>query len=236
VVVMQALFERRKRRFEKKMQETEEAFAERKKEMDEEVARCKARTVEVEEEAEKKLKALKKEYEDKLKLAVFNTKELEDRTVRAEKAVAHGEREIRRLNEVEKNLRFEIEDLNIRLKDTERAEELRRKTEQVELLENELRRMKKKMEDRKHAEAEALRKELMEYVKFIVRILPENWQSTLQPELMQRLSQHSDVPLQLLESAEMGEPEQANAHQFPPPLSALPQIPGGRGASCQRPR
>ncbi|CAE6930722.1 unnamed protein product [Symbiodinium sp. CCMP2592] len=52
----------------------------------------------------------------------------------------------------------------------------------------------KRMADRKHAEAEALRKELMEYVKFIVKILPDEWRARVKPEILQRLaSKHGPV-------------------------------------------
>eukprot|EP00434_Breviolum_minutum_P003711 symbB.v1.2.003266.t2/scaffold117.1/size318901/5 len=83
--------------------------------------------------------------------------------MRAERAVKVGEDEISRLHEVEKTCRFEIEDLR------------------VEFLEEELRKTRERMQNRRHNEAEDLRektkKELMEY----------DWQERLQPELCQKL-------------------------------------------------
>lgn len=70
-----------------------------------------------------------------------------------------------------------MEQLRQRLLEVERADELLKRNSQIEALEAELKRTKKLMHERAHAEADALRRELMEYVKFIVHILPEEWQS-----------------------------------------------------------
>merc|ERR1711959_112592 len=72
-----------------------------------------------------------------------------------------------------------IEQLRQRLLEpqVERADELLKRNAQIEALEAELKRTKKLMHERAHAEADALRRELMEYVKFIVHILPDEWQS-----------------------------------------------------------
>eukprot|EP00913_Durusdinium_trenchii_P019631 g18455.t1 len=96
-----------------------------------------------------------------------------ERAFRAERAVKLGDAEISRLQDVEKSLRFEIEDLRVRLQESERAEELHRAKEKAEFLEEELRKTRERMRTQRHLEAEELRRELMDYVKFIVKILPE---------------------------------------------------------------
>merc|ERR1712217_327639 len=57
------------------------------------------------------------------------------------------------------------------------GEELARRKAEIDSLTEELKRTKRLMQEKANAEAEALRKELMEYVKFIVHILPDGWQA-----------------------------------------------------------
>jgi len=75
--------------------------------------------------------------------------------------------------ESEEFLRKENESLRKRLVESERTEELARREAQIERLEEELKRTRKMMLEKSHVECEVLRKEIMDYVKFIVQILPE---------------------------------------------------------------
>lgn len=232
VVVMQALFERRKNKFIKQMREDKEEFAKQKEQMHRELADAKAETVQIREESALQISDLLKDHEKNMKEAKVRETELHERAVRAERVSERAEKEKNRLYEVEKGLKMELEDLQLRLRDAERAEELQRRTEQVEALEAELKRVKKMMVDRKHAEAEELRKELMEYVKFIVRILPDDWRAKLRPELMQRLEQQAQPLDELPETASYRAMRDLSIAvgewQLPSPTT-LPPVSGSRG-------
>ncbi|CAJ1385984.1 unnamed protein product [Effrenium voratum] len=198
VVVMQALFERRKRKFIRQMEEERAQTEKQRLEMNERVAEAEAKMVETTTFYENRLAETQAAHAKKLKDLELLQKETEDRAFRAEKLLKISEAENTRLQDVEKSLRFDIEDLRVRLQDSERAEELQRAKERSEFLEDELRKTRQKMMDRRHAEAESLRRELMDYVKFIVKILPEEWKVRIRPEILQRVaSQHSASPEEL---------------------------------------
>ncbi|CAK9098430.1 unnamed protein product [Durusdinium trenchii] len=150
-------------------------------------------------------------------------RETEERAFRAERAVKLGDAEISRLQDVEKSLRFEIEDLRVRLQESERAEELHRAKEKAEFLEEELRKTRERMRTQRHLEAEELRRELMDYVKFIVKILPEEWQERLGPEIWRQVSKTElQVPMMIQAAEAMAEPPDTPA---PPPPELEPATP-----------
>jgi len=233
VVVMQALFERRKRKFLKQMQEDREEFEQRKKQMEEELRDAKEETARIRRESAKTIAEMEKAHEKAIAEAKERELEVENRAMRAERAGEKLEKERNRLHEVEKGLKMEVEDLRLRLKDAERAEELQRRTEQVEALQEELRRTRQRMKDRKNAEAEELRKELMEYVKFIVRIIPDDWRAKLRPELMQRLEPQGQPLEELPETASLKAMRDLSIAvgewQMPEPTT-LPPVLGNRGS------
>lgn len=191
VVVMQALFERRKKKFTEKLENDKASFEAEKTTILKDLEASKAAHADIVEELELQLKQQKQMYLDKIAQLQEDQRETEARAMRAEQDLVKSDSERKRLLEIEDSLRSEVHDLKQRLYESEKREELQLLRAEVERLENELRRTKKKMEDRKNAEADALRKELMDYVKFIVRILPEDWRAQLQPQLMQRLSEQS---------------------------------------------
>eukprot|EP00933_Yihiella_yeosuensis_P058441 TRINITY_DN5891_c0_g3_i2.p1 TRINITY_DN5891_c0_g3~~TRINITY_DN5891_c0_g3_i2.p1 ORF type:complete len:383 (-),score=127.80 TRINITY_DN5891_c0_g3_i2:230-1378(-) len=219
VVVMQALFERRRRKFFEQMEQEKEEFAQMEAKLNEDLEQMRSRTIQVAEESELKLLDQQKLYEEKLSSLRADLAESQERALRAEKDLYKSESESKRLAEVDTILRAEIDDLQARLQESEKKEELQLKQEQIDRLEVELRRTKKQMQDRKNAEADALRKELMEYVKFIVRILPEEWRERLQPQLIQRLQTQTppgDQPAQFLGvSAVVGEQKVDSPRMLP---------------------
>ncbi|CAE7612437.1 kidins220 [Symbiodinium natans] len=188
VIVMQALFERRKRKFISQMEQEREQTARQRKEMDEKMAAIEKKLADTTEEYESRIAEMQVAHEKKVAEMDKLQRTTEEQALRSERHLKIAEGEITRLQEIEKGLRFEIEDMKVRLQVAERAEDLKRAREKAEFLEDELRRLRKRMADRKHAEAEALRKELMEYVKFIVRILPDEWRARVKPEILQRLA------------------------------------------------
>jgi len=235
VVVMQALFERRKKRFMAQMEEEKEQFEKSMAEMKAEVAQTKATSIETSKEYEARLVTMEQTHEAQLAKLLEELKTSTDLSGRAEQDLARSQQDVKRLHEVDAVVRSEIDDLQTRLQEAEKAEELQLRAEQVEALELELRRLKKTTLDRKHAEADALRRELMEYVKFIVKILPEEWRVRLQPELLQRVSEQSE---QGVRSPELGggnngrlSPIQGggySADDMPPSPPALPPVHGIR--------
>jgi len=219
VIVMQALFERRKRKFISQMEQEREQTAKQRKEMDEKMAAMEQQLAETTADYEHRLAEMEASHAKKLVDLDKMQRETEERALRADRALHIAEGEITRLTDVEKELRFEIEDMKVRLQVAERAEELQRVREKTEFLEEELRRLRKRMADRKHAEAEALRKELMAYVEFIVKILPGEWRTRVKPEILQRLAaKHAGDHGELL----VGPSSPAGVSEIPelPPLEA----------------
>eukprot|EP00932_Pfiesteria_piscicida_P019414 SRR837773.6241.p1 GENE.SRR837773.6241~~SRR837773.6241.p1 ORF type:complete len:254 (+),score=78.16 SRR837773.6241:3-764(+) len=114
----------------------------------------------------------------------------------AERA-AHGQ-----LQQAHARLQAECDGLRKKLEDSERNEELARRQLQIEALEKELRNLRSAGAGREamkaRAEAEALRQELMDYVKFILHILPDDLrphvdasQKLLPQELKEKLAERA---------------------------------------------
>mmetsp|Transcript_49915 Transcript_49915/g.143713 ORF Transcript_49915/g.143713 Transcript_49915/m.143713 type:complete len:413 (-) Transcript_49915:82-1320(-) len=102
--------------------------------------------------------------------------DLQSRCEHLETQLAASQRSERSLRETSDRLRKEGEELRKRVTELEASDELQRKNAAIEALEQELKRSKKQMQEKNKAESEALRKELMDYVRFIVNILPDNLQ------------------------------------------------------------
>jgi len=100
--------------------------------------------------------------------------------------------ECEQLRKEQKEQSQALEQLRGRLLHVERADELLKRNSQIEALEAELKRTKKMITDRSQGEADALRRELMEYVKFIVHILPEEWQNKVKEHDSLRLGMPMD--------------------------------------------
>lgn len=230
VIVMQALFERRKRKFIRQMEEEREQTAKQRKEMTEKMAAIEKKLADTTEEYESRIAEMQVSHEKKVADLDKLQRTTEEQALKFERQVRIAEGEITRLQETEKSLRFEIEDMKVRLQVAERAEELQRSREKAEFLEDELRRLRKRMADRKHAEAEALRKELMEYVKFIVKILPDEWRARVKPEILQRLaSKHGPVGEDSTISCNSPPFPEPSSQPSLPPLDEHPML--SRGSS-----
>eukprot|EP00746_Dinoflagellata_sp_MGD_P164465 gnl/MRDRNA2_/MRDRNA2_93099_c0_seq1.p1 gnl/MRDRNA2_/MRDRNA2_93099_c0~~gnl/MRDRNA2_/MRDRNA2_93099_c0_seq1.p1 ORF type:complete len:351 (+),score=96.60 gnl/MRDRNA2_/MRDRNA2_93099_c0_seq1:74-1126(+) len=177
LVIMRSLFERKRRKFGEDMQAQSEKFDKQKAAWIEDIRKLKAET-----EAEKaacRQELMEKTVEWQKKIQIAND-EAQDRQIRVktlEEALAEKKVECERLRKDYNELSRTMEQLKARLLEVERADELLKRNSQIEALEAELKRTKKMMHERAHAEADALRRELMEYVKFIVHILPEEWQA-----------------------------------------------------------
>ncbi|CAK9005075.1 Kinase D-interacting substrate of 220 kDa [Durusdinium trenchii] len=223
VTIMQAFFEHRKRKFLQQLAEDRAENERLRVEMAERIAAAEAQMVETTEACERRVAELEAAQAKELKDLDALQRETEERAFRAERAVKLGDAEISRLQDVEKSLRFEIEDLRVRLQESERAEELHRAKEKAEFLEEELRKTRERMRTQRHLEAEELRRELMDYVKFIVKILPEEWQERLGPEIWRQVSKTElQVPMMIQAAEAMAEPPDTPA---PPPPELEPATP-----------
>lgn len=187
VVVMQALFERRKKRFLRRMQDEQADFEKKRQQMTQELEQARLELKQVQARLIQEAEEKKKHYELALKEAKAKQLQTEERASVADRKVRNLEEELKRCGDKENEMRGEIEDLHQRLQEAQRAEELQRAREQLATADLKIKEMRRKMEYKKNVEAAALRREIMEYVKFIVKILPDEWRAQLQPQLMQRL-------------------------------------------------
>lgn len=177
LVIMRSIFDRKKRKFEEEMQAQSEKFDAQKEEWMEHIRQLKEETEAEKVACRKELLAKSAEWQEKLRMSNELIKDLEIRARTHEDALADKKIECEKFRKEVSELSRTLEQVRARLLEVERADELLKRNAQIEALEAELKRTKKMMHERAHAEADALRRELMEYVKFIVHILPEEWQS-----------------------------------------------------------
>jgi chromosome segregation ATPase len=177
LVIMRSLFERKRRKFAEDMQAQSEKFDAQKATWIEDIRKLKAETEAEKAACRKELQEKTVEWQKKIQTANDDNKELQLRVRSLEESLADKKVECEKLRKEASELSRTMEQLKARLLEVERADELLKRNSQIEALEAELKRTKKMMHERAHAEADALRRELMEYVKFIVHILPEEWQS-----------------------------------------------------------
>lgn len=188
VVVMQAIFQRKRHRFVKQMTEERESFESMKESFSAELERLQAAADTVRENCKRDMAAQAQAYEEQIDSQKRKTQDAADLVRRLQEELERLRQQNRRLVEEGEIKRAEAEELRAKLTESERREEEARRSTQVEALEAELRRTKKLIQEQRHSEAEALRKELMEYVKFIVHILPEDKAGAATDEAFEALS------------------------------------------------
>lgn len=177
VTIMKAMFEKRRSRYESKMHEELQEF-ERQKEA------FRVSTQQMKDEHRLAMQSFECTVKEQSQAYEKQIEEISKQRAAGEEANRCLEEHVSLLQSSEKKLleandalHREVGELRRRVREVERTEELAARNAQIEALEAELRRIKKVTQDKRHAEIEALQKELMEYVKFIVRILPDDWQS-----------------------------------------------------------
>jgi len=191
-VIMKCIFDARRKKFMDDLAEERGKFNSQKSLWQQEMAKIRTQLAENENENKKQLDWWTQQWEAKqqqteqekeavqghnrLLLEQLNDKKLECEEIRKE------------ANEQSQAL----EQLRARLLHVERADELLKRNSQIEALEAELKRTKKMIGERQQGEADSLRRELMEYVKFIVHILPEEWQSKVKEQESLRLGAISE--------------------------------------------
>jgi len=191
--IMKAIFDARKKKFEEDMMSEQSSFSLQKLQWQEDMERVKLQLKDQEVANNNFLETSDAAWKTRLQLmeeerdsAVSDNKELQRQL--SEKT---EECEQRRKEQTEQSLA--LEQLRSRLGALERTDELLKRNTQIEALEAEIKRTKKMIHDRQQSEAEALRRELMEYVKFVMHVLPEEWQSKVKEQESMRLVGLDDV-------------------------------------------
>merc|ERR1719387_1475780 len=130
------------------------------------------------------------EYEKRLHDSQLQMDELRADIRKLQGNLADKQREAEDMKQEKLEQMRAIEEVKKRLVEAEKADELTKKNAQIEALEAELKRTKRMMTERAASEADALRRELMEYVKFIVHLLPEEWRNRVPNAQLKHLNQH----------------------------------------------
>lgn len=193
-VVMHAIFDRRRRKAMTQMAAEREEFDRQKAAFEEEMIQLKS---EHEEACRLASEQMSRQFDTVAsKDAEFNIERvyMENIKRKLEEEIRDLRAQIHRLTEDSERDRHEIEDLRIKLEESQRSEELANKNEQIEALEQELKKTKKAMKEQWHTEADALRQELQEYVKFIVHILPDDLQETVAKRVDEASSRRNRSP------------------------------------------
>lgn len=221
VTVMQALFEKKRRRIQGQMQEDKTEFERQKALFEADVERLRSEHTQALTKCADVLKEKCDHHEAKhARLNEVNS-DLQRSAERLEDQLSQSRTQAKRSDEDCEKQRREIEELRRRLVESERTEELARRKVEIESLTEELKRTKRLMQEKANAEAEALRKELMEYVKFIVHILPDGWQA----HVPTKGGSEDQMPMELRQRLEMrGNLGEAAQHDTMFSTSPRPQL------------
>lgn len=211
-VIMKSIFDARRRKFAEDMTRREADFANQQAQWQQEYETMQEQLKKQEEDNSKQIEwtmmqAEKKQHDtEKEKASVEAQNRLLVQELQAQKE------ECEQLRKEQLDQSQALDRLRERLLHVERADELLKRNSQIEALEAELKRTKKMITERSQGEADALRRELMEYVKFIVHILPEEWANKVKEQ----------------DSLRLGAP--VDSKHF------LPTAPGSDSRSSQNPR
>jgi len=176
-VIMQSLFNKRKRVIESREKKQREAHARKEAEFKAHLEALEKEAKAAQEAAEAELAEKTAAFERKVDDLLQDRAALQRRNSELENDVAkwRGEAERAQLHCV--SMQQRVEALKEEVLKAEKAEEIARKDAQIDALEMDLKFARKQLRDAKHQEAESIRKELMECVKFIGQILPEEWRT-----------------------------------------------------------
>lgn len=104
--------------------------------------------------------------------------EVEDKAASLADQVAEARREIDRQKEQNRVKSQQLQEAKDKLVEAEKRADIDNRDGQIQSLEAELKATKKTMKEGWKKDVESLRRELMDYVRFIVHILPDNWCET----------------------------------------------------------
>mmetsp|Transcript_74622 Transcript_74622/g.201352 ORF Transcript_74622/g.201352 Transcript_74622/m.201352 type:complete len:480 (+) Transcript_74622:18-1457(+) len=194
VIIMHAIFCRLFKKSTDEKSSDKEQFEVRRLGFEEETARTKDEHARALEEKRQQLHDQAAGYERQISDLNAQKAGLEEKVQGMEDLLSQEKLLNASLQEASNVVRAECDELKRKLAENQKVEELARKQAHIDQLEAELRRTKELLERKAKGEAESLRRELMEYVKFIVRILPDDLRQyatdpdTLPQELKDKLN------------------------------------------------
>lgn len=174
VVIMHAIFSRLLKKCTDRKNSDKDEFDRHKTHLQSEQERLKQEHGNAMNEMRQKLKEQADTYDREMSHLQGQKFSLEETVAKLEERLSTEKALTSKLTETNNKLRLDCDTLSKKLAENEKVEELARKQAHIDSLEEEMRRTREMLEKKAKGEAEALRKELMDYVRFIVRILPDD--------------------------------------------------------------
>lgn len=178
VVIMHSFFEKKRRRLLVEMESDRLARSGREEELQQQVSEMKITH-------ERERQQLSEELEEHLERHQVELAELQQEKARMDGKVANLEqildesrRDQERLREENRQQTKNLMNAKEKLAQVEKNADLDRGDQQIAALEAELQSTRRTMKEGWKKDVDQLRQELMDYVRFIVHILPENWTET----------------------------------------------------------
>lgn len=177
LVIMHALFTGKRRRFEAQHELEKSNFARREEAFVDKVAELESKCQEEKRKCWEQLAAKIATCEEETRDMERQRHEAEERSKRLEEQLTELRSKHERVLVDLGARKTEIESLRKRLSESERQLDTKLRDSRVEALEIELRQTKKSMREENFKAVNSLQKELMDYVRFITQILPDDWGS-----------------------------------------------------------
>jgi len=181
VVVMQALFGKKKRSLHEQLSTDRAEFLRKQGQLQEEMVR-------MEDRCRHELYSAKKEFQQKQDNSEIQIIELTGRveSLTVQKAEMQDDlvQERQGINSLREDIEKKaqtIQELHRNLADAKQHDQLAAKVKQIEDLESELKRTRRNMQKQNQMENESLRQEVNDYIKFIVHKLPTDWEERREP-------------------------------------------------------
>lgn len=124
------------------------------------------------------LESKHRKHSEELASVRWEAADCESRATRISEQLEEARDEIEKMKEQAHLRSEELDEVKARLSEVEKNAHIDRRDEQIQNLEVELQTTRRSLKERWKREAESLREELMDYVRFIVHILPDNWTET----------------------------------------------------------
>lgn len=193
VTVMQALFVKKRRRVLQDMASERASFTMKEKDFEAQVKRLTEQCAQEAKKSKELLHSKSSSFDKDLQEAEAQKAELESKAARLEQQLEASRLENIGLKEQSRQKSQELEQVKSRLAEAQKNANIDNRDQQIQTLEAELQTTRRTLKERWKKEVESLRQELMDYVRFIVHILPENWDETeaadkVPPELKEQLS------------------------------------------------
>merc|ERR1719460_3067588 len=178
VVIMHGLFAMKQRRLMRQREQDHSEHQALKQDFELQVMRLKEERAMEARQYKDQLKASKKDHEEELADVRQQKVDTEAKVQKLTEQLDDARRENDRLKENHRQKCQELDDTRARLQEVEKNAGHDLQDKQIAALEAELQTTRRKLTDKWKKEVDSLRQELMDYVRFIVHILPENWAET----------------------------------------------------------